>query len=366
MRVLFFGTYDGGRHPRVRVLQEGLTECGHQIVECNLPLGIETSDRVRLLRHPWLTPIAGARLGAAWWRLWRASRLLPPVDAVVVGYLGQLDVHLARRLWGDVPIVLDHLTSASETAIDRAVSSGLMIRLLGKLDRAALRAADIACVDTEEHLSLLPESVRDRGVVVPVGASRKWFSPPQPRDGTSLGVIFYGLFTPAQGAPIIGEAIRLLSAEAGRIRFTLVGRGQDFLATHQAAAANAGVTWVDWVPPEALPALVARHEVCLGIFGTGPKSMRVVPHKVYQGAAAGCAIVTSDTPPQRRALADAAVFLPPGSAQALAEALRGLLEEPARLERLRLASYRRAEEAFRPAVVVTPLRERLEAAVVSR
>ena len=47
------------------------------------------------------------------------------------------------------------------------------------------------------------------------------------------------------------------------------------------------------MPAADLPALVAGHDVCLGIFGTGDKALRVVPNKVFQGAAAGCAIVTS-------------------------------------------------------------------------
>ncbi len=82
--------------------------------------------------------------------------------------------------------------------------------------------------------------------------------------------------------------------------------------------------WLDWVPAAELPALVAAHDVCLGIFGTGDKALRVVPNKVFQGAAAGCAVVTSDTAPQRRVLGDAAVLVPPGDADALADALLGL------------------------------------------
>ena len=50
----------------------------------------------------------------------------------------------------------------------------------------------------------------------------------------------------------------------------------------------------------------------------------MVPNKVFQGAAAGCAVVTSDTAPQRRVLGDAAVLVPPGDPAALAEALRSL------------------------------------------
>ena len=45
--------------------------------------------------------------------------------------------------------------------------------------------------------------------------------------------------------------------------------------------------------------MVASHDVCLGIFGDTDKALSVVPTKVYQGAAAGCAVVTSDTAPHR-------------------------------------------------------------------
>ncbi|MEX2102484.1 MAG: hypothetical protein WD805_00860, partial [Gaiellaceae bacterium] len=77
------------------------------------------------------------------------------------------------------------------------------------------------------------------------------------------------------------------------------------------------------------------------------------------GAAAGCAVVTADTPPQRAALGDAAVYVPAGDAGALAATLRGLEKDRDRLWELRQAAYRRADEAFRPAVVVQPLVERL-------
>jgi hypothetical protein len=78
--------------------------------------------------------------------------------------------------------------------------------------------------------------------------------------------------------------------------------GQDLPAVRERLARTPGVTWHDWVDPADLPALVAAHDVCLGIFGDTPKGLRVVPNKVYQGLAAGCVVVTSDTPPQRRLL----------------------------------------------------------------
>ncbi|MGZ4354843.1 MAG: glycosyltransferase, partial [Gaiellaceae bacterium] len=171
-------------------------------------------------------------------------------------------------------------------------------------------------------------------------------------------VVFFGSFTPLQGAPVIGEAIGLLADEPS-IEFTVVGRGQDYDAARAAAAPNGRVEWVDWVEAEELPLFAAAHHVGLGIFGPGAKGLCVVPTKVFQSAAAGLAVVTSDTPPQRESLAGAAVFVPPGDAQALADALRALARDRERVEELRAAAYRRASAAFRPASVVAPLHTRV-------
>jgi glycosyltransferase involved in cell wall biosynthesis len=121
------------------------------------------------------------------------------------------------------------------------------------------------------------------------------------------------------------------------------------------AANNSHVRWLDWVAPDDLRPLVAASDVCLGIFGTGPKGLRVVPNKIYQGAAAGCAIVTSDTPPQRRAFGAAAVFVAPGDAEALASALIELAGDRGRVRDLGTAAGRLADESFTPPEVISSL-----------
>lgn len=359
MRVLFFGTYDADRHPRVRVLQEGLVDHGDEIIECNAPLHADSALRLRVLRRPWLGAIVGAQIGARWWRLWRKSRRLPAVDAVVVGYFAHLDVRLARRLCRTVPLALDYLISVKETAIDRKVTSGPLLRFLDWLDMSSMSVADLVLVDTEENLEALPAEARSRAVVVPVGAPNRWFRAPRSGVDGPLRMIFFGLYTPLQGAPFIGGALNLLKREGRDLHVTMVGRGQEYEATRRAVGGAAQVRWVDWVEPGLLPSLVSGHHVCLGIFGTGPKASRVVPNKVFQGAAAGCAIVTADTAPQRRTLGAAAVYVPQGDPEALAAAVRSLDDDRSVLQALRRAAYQRAEQAFRPAHVVRPLRDRL-------
>jgi glycosyltransferase involved in cell wall biosynthesis len=368
MRTIVFGTYDTAMHPRIATIAEGLAARGFDVTECNIPLGLTTADRVDMLAKPWKAGGLVARLASRWLGLAAKARRLGRPDAVVVGYLGHFDVHLARLLYrrGKVPIVLDHLISAAGTAKDRRIGgSGLKQRLLTLIDAAALRAADIVVVDTEEHLEIVPEKYRSKAVVVPVGAPMPWHRAAEDRAAREpsadlsgpLKVVFYGLYTPLQGTPVIGEALGRIAGAP--IEVTMIGRGQDEAETKRAAAANQSVRWLDWVPAAELPALVAAHDVCLGIFGTSDKALRVVPNKVFQGAAAGCAVITSDTAPQRRVLGDTAVLVPPGEAAALADALLRLASDREALLKLRHAARQLAAERFTPEQVVGPLTDRL-------
>jgi glycosyltransferase involved in cell wall biosynthesis len=357
VRVLAFGTFDVARHPRVQILIDGLREHGVEVEVCNATLGLTTAERVAILRQPWRLPVLGWRLLRAWGRLVvrsTAVRRRSRLDAVLVGYLGHFDVLLARVLFPRTTIVLDHLIFAGDTAADRGVV-GLRGRLLQVLDRWALSSADMVLVDTAEHAAMVPARLADRVLVVPVGADATWQQAQGGHDGV-CSVVFYGLMTPLQGAPVIARALALLD---GEVRATVIGQGQDGPDVDAALVGVRGVDRRSWVEPGELARLVAAHDVCLGIFGTGGKARRVVPNKVYQGAAAGCAVVTSDTAPQQRALREAAVYVPPGDPEALAEALRSLARDRPRLDDLRRRSAALAADSFTPAAVTVALVERL-------
>ena len=402
MRILGFGTYDVRSHPRVGVLLEGLRERGFAVREVDEPLGVGTAQRVKSLTSPASALRFAAAVAGKWVRLIRrasAYRGKNEPDAVLVGYLGHFDVLLARVLFPRTPIVLDHLIFASDTAKDRGLLGGgvggrLACRLLEGIDRAALAAADVVVLDTDDHRALLPARAKGKEAVVPVGAPKRWFdagdrarrvrdearraegeapesaesartpegeapesagSARTPegearkagneRGDNPLSVVFFGLFTPLQGAPEIARALAILEGRGVRIDVTLIGDGQDAEAVRDAlpSGENVRVSWIDWVDSEDLPDVVAGHDVCLGIFGTSGKARRVVPNKVYQGIAAGCVVVTSDTPPQRRILGGGARFVEPGDALALADALQALAQERPR-DRERSRARRRPED----------------------
>ena len=350
--MVLFGSYDEVLHPRVAVLREGLTEAGCQVCTVNEPLGASTADKVAAAGSLTAAVRFVGRVLRSWWRLQRRGRRVPAPDVVLVGYLGHLDVHLARLLWPRSVIMLDHMVGLADTVRSRGLDRGITRWLLDRVDRAALARADVVVVDTEEQLRHLPPSAQPRAVVAPVGAARSWHGHPRPSPPPPLRICFVGLFTPLHGTPVIARALATVFERDVDVVVSMVGSGQDLDATRSAAGAAASrIDWIDWVDSDELASFVASHHVSLGIFGTTDNAQRVAPTKVYQGIAAGQTVVTSDTAPQRRAFGDTAIYVPPGDADALADVLTDLatgrraLVVPSDVER----------ERFSPRHVVEPL-----------
>ena len=160
-----------------------------------------------------------------------------------------------------------------------------------------------------------------------------------------------------QGAPTIARALTILAKRNIEVDVTLVGTGQDEPECREILTGDVGsvnVTWLNWVASSDLPSFVAGSDVCLGIFGDSGKAHHVVPNKAYQGMAAGCALITSDTPVQRAMLGEA-TFVPPVNPAALADAIETLVTSPSALERAKHASVERAAEAFQPYSITAPL-----------
>lgn len=329
-RVLAFGTYNVRKHPRVSILIDGLRKNGCQVEEINEPLMLSTAQRVEILKKPWKLFGFGWNLLRLWHSLvkrakaWMKANGKP--DAVLVGYMGHFDVILARHVFKGVPIILDHLIFAGDTAKDRG-AQGLKVGLLRGLDGIATKCASLVVLDTKEHQRMLQQGIHS--MVVPVGASDEWYSAAEARKSErTMGVVFYGLYTPLQGVPVIAKAARILAQQGVDLDFTLIGKGQDYEEVHTLCEDLDNVTFLEWVEPEELPSLVASHAISLGIFSTTPKGLHVVPNKVYQSMAAGCAVITSDTKPQRRMLGDGVIFTEPGSARSLADAIESLVTTP--------------------------------------
>jgi glycosyltransferase involved in cell wall biosynthesis len=366
LRVCLFGTYDRLAHPRIAVLEAALRERGAQVVEAHVPAWPGgTEEKLALARRP-LSPRRVLRLAGTWGRLARRYRRAGPHDVVLVGYFGHLDVLLARLLAGRRRVVLDMFLSVYDTVVlDRKVAApgSPAARLARRLDRLAVRCADLALLDTPQQVDFVADVLglpRRKLAAVPVGAEPAHFAPGPPPDDGPLRVLFYGTFIPLHGTGTIARAIRQVHGED--LAFTIVGHGQERAAFDRELAGIEGVAVHDWLPYDRIGELVAGHDVVLGIFGGTGKAGRVVPGKVYQAACAGRAIVTADTPATRAAFGPGEVVLvPPGDPDALADALRELAKDRPRVAELGRRARARYERDYAPAAIGRRL-ERLLAA----
>jgi glycosyltransferase involved in cell wall biosynthesis len=310
---------------------------GTRVTECNAPRELTTLQRIPVLL-----------------RQFRSLGSHP--DAIIVAEFGQTLVGLAwwlaRR--SGAKLIVDAFTSVYDSAVwDRGTArpSSLAAIRYRLIDRAALRLADLALTDTAQHRDYFVQTVGtplDKVAIIPVGASREWFETPNASgEGNDLLVQFYGSYIPLHGVEVILYAIHKLGEPPG-LRFELIGHGQTY-AEARALANELGISeavFREPVPPERLPALVARADISLGIFGTTPKAARVVPNKVFQTLALGKPVITADTPALRERFVPGEHLLavPPGDADALAAAIDRMARDASLREELSTKGRKRAAE----------------------
>ena len=94
----------------------------------------------------------------------------------------------------------------------------------------------------------------------------------------------------------------------------------------------------------------------------------MIPNKAFQALACGTPLVTADTPGARELLADgeSALLVPPGDAEALADALRSLAADPELARRLSAGGRAAYEARASEAVLGGRWRELVEQAVAGK
>jgi glycosyltransferase involved in cell wall biosynthesis len=111
------------------------------------------------------------------------------------------------------------------------------------------------------------------------------------------------------------------------IEFRVVGSGQ---LDERLARRPPNVRWEAWVEYERLPEAYRAAGCALGVFGTSDKASRVIPNKAFHALATATPLITAGTDAARELLADGrdALLVPPGNAEALAQAVRRLAVDP--------------------------------------
>jgi glycosyltransferase involved in cell wall biosynthesis len=357
LTVCYFGTYRA-EYSRNQIMIQGLRRSGVQVIECHAPLWTGIEDRVQAASGGWLRPGFLRRVFSAYGQLIRQHARIPDYDVLVVGYPGQLDVFLARLLaWRrGRPLAWDVFMSIYLIALERGLEqrSPLTIRLLGWIERTALRLPDCLVHDTRQYAGWLSDVhgiPAGRFHLVPTGADDRVFQPVETAAPARPGLrlLYYGSFIPNHGVLTILEAARLL---AGRpeISFELIGDGPERSAAERLARqyALAQVEFLPWMSQSGVVARAARADVLLGAFGVTPQSMMTVQNKIYEGLAMGRPVLTGDSPAVRDALTHGEqVYLCPRQDPAsLAEAILALANDPALRQRLGQNGLRAFRERY--------------------
>jgi glycosyltransferase involved in cell wall biosynthesis len=260
-------------------------------------------------------------------------------------------------------VLFNPLVSLYETLVEdrgRFAAGSPAAGVLRRVDRLALRRADLVVADTEQNAHYLAELgglPPERLAVCFVGAEDRLFRPGwQPSE--DFHALFVGKLIPLHGLETILEAARL----APELPFRIVGGGQ---LEGLLASAPPNVERLAWIEYEQLPGAIRGAGCVLGIFGTSAKAARVIPNKAFHALACGAPLVTADTPAARELLRDgeSALLVAPGDAGALATAIRRLAADEELARRLGAGGLAAYEEHASEAVLGRRWRGLLEDAV---
>ena len=275
----------------------------------------------------WLT-LSSTPVNPLWW--WQLRRLLHRLDVDVVSahapVPGLADVAAFRS---PVPVVMTY-HSGSLVKGDHPVDGLLRAYERHLLPRVFGRCADLVAVSP-----VSTAYATGRAHLVPPGVDTSLFTPPVTPAGRQARVLYVGRVERAsrwKGLAVLVDCLPRLRAAVPGVRLDVVGDGDD-VAHLRARAERLGVAgMVDWHGPvdhRGLPRFYQRAGVTVLPSLTESESFGMT---LVEAMACGCPVVGSAVggiPFVVRDHVDG-VLVPPGDAGALADALAGVLTDPAR------------------------------------
>jgi glycosyltransferase involved in cell wall biosynthesis len=320
MRVVYFGTWERG-YPRNEQVISSLRNAGVDVDVVQVDIWKNEHKFA-----PKLSTVP--RLAAAELKLAR-TRIASDVDALVVGYPGQIDVWAAKR--HGRPVVFNAMVSLYDTFVEdrqRFGADSLAARALREIDRRAFAGADLLVADTRANGKYMAEiGGIEEPPVCYVGAEERLFRQMWRRP-EKFHALFVGKLIPLHGLDVILGAARLVPD----IDFRIVGSGQQ---GHVLADRPANVHHVPWIDYELLPEEYAAAGCALGIFGSSAKAQRVIPNKAFQALAVGTPLVTAASDGARELFIDGRnALLTEPSPRSLADAICALRDDAELAERI--------------------------------
>ena len=250
--------------------------------------------------------------------------ILQGATAWLVARLKQVPfVFEVRDLWPDFAIELQILRNRPIIAAARG------------LERFLYRRADRLLVNSPGFITHIQTVSGRTPALIPNGVDGSLFSPAQSgahfRERWQATDRFVALYAGAHGTAnnleIVLEAAKLLR-EVAPILFVLVGDGKEKLALEASARSSCleNVRFEHAQPKDAMPAVIAAADVCMATLRDIPLFRTTYPNKVFDYMAAGKPTLIAIDGVIRQVVEESGggVFVPPGDARALADAVRQL------------------------------------------
>jgi glycosyltransferase involved in cell wall biosynthesis len=150
----------------------------------------------------------------------------------------------------------------------------------------------------------------------------------------------------------------------------LIGDGQTYRQVREEARGlNAeNITFIPRISYPELREAMKKFDISLGIFGSTDKTTRVIPNKVYDGAALGLPIITADTKAIREIFTDGEdiILSNRNDPEDLALKIHMLGENPVLRKRIGQGARRTYEKCATPEIIGRQLLGDLEHRLVKR
>lgn len=335
---------------------------GHQVTIIASPVSYLTG-KARRERIPWVERQDGGP-GVTVLRAYTypalhksfVHRVISFLSFMIASFQIGLTVHKVDLVWGTSPPIFQGLTAWSLARLKRipflfevrdlwpafAIAVGvlrqpLLIRLSEWLEHFLYKHADQLVVNSPGFIEHVCEGGARKIDLVPNGAEVAMFDPSatgEPfREQLGLQTNYIALYAGAHG---LSNDLGILLEAANRLRhlknlaIVLIGDGKDKPAL-LAQAAQLELTNVYFLPPipkKEMPGALAAANACIAILKPISMYATVYPNKVFDYMAAGRPIVLAIDGVIRKVVEDAqaGIFVKPGDAQAIAEAIQYLVE----------------------------------------
>jgi len=233
----------------------------------------------------------------------------------------------------------------------------LLIRLSGWLESFLYRHADRVVVNSPGFISHVTARGARRVELVANGTDPRMFDANTNgsafRSENGLEDKYIALYAGAHGMSndlgVVLEAARLLM-ENPQIAIVLLGDGKDkpTLMVQAAEMKLSNVHFLPPVPKSRMGEALAAADTCIAILKPIPLYATVYPNKVFDYMAAGKPVILAIDGVIREVVegAEAGVFVPPGDAPALAQAIQSLADDHKKGRIMGLNGRRCIEEDF--------------------